>query len=147
MAESALDVVDERAAAVAKGPRITKRFIEDNIAETTYTTGDGLVPDALKPKYAHLTICTMRATNGFIVIGKSAPMDPGNFNAELGQQLAYEDAFRQLWPLYAFANLEDEWLFKQEAAAELRKNASNSDGETAPPTPPSPPANTPEGSV
>lgn len=132
----ALQAVDDRAAAVATAPRITKDFIEHQIAEKVYATGDMLVPSALKDGYAHLTICMIRVNNGFIVIGKSAPMSPANFNAELGQQLAYEDAFRQLWPLYAFASLEDEHLFEQEAKAGLNPH---SDGET-PPNSAAPPA-------
>lgn len=41
--------------------------------------------------------------NGFIMVGKSAPTSPENFNAELGRKLAYEDCIRQLWPLMGFA--------------------------------------------
>jgi hypothetical protein len=125
-----LTEVDERAAAVAKAPRITKEFIEENIRETSFATGDELVQVGIKENYAHLTVCTLRVANGFIVIGKSAPMDPRNFNAQLGQQLAYEDAFRQLWPLYAFATLEDEWLFESETRDTLR--AIHDDGEPTP---------------
>jgi hypothetical protein len=44
--------------------------------------------------------------NGFVVIGKSAPLDPANFNDELGRKFSYEDCIRQLWPLYAFSRLE-----------------------------------------
>ena len=41
--------------------------------------------------------------NGFVVIGKSAPAAPKNFDAEKGRTFAYEDAVRQLWPLMGFA--------------------------------------------
>lgn len=115
----ALQEVDDRSAAVAKAPRITKASIESNISEILFCTGSAFVaacdgPDNLQEEYDHLTLCTIRVHNGFIVIGKSAPMSPANFNKELGQQLAYEDAFRQLWPLYAFAGLEDNFLYEAE---------------------------------
>lgn len=44
--------------------------------------------------------------SGFVVIGKSAPLDPANFNGELGAKFAREDAIRQLWPLMAFARAQ-----------------------------------------
>jgi Phage protein (N4 Gp49/phage Sf6 gene 66) family len=51
-----------------------------------------------------LHVIVMR--NGFTVIGKSTPLDPANFNAELGKRYAREDAIRQLWPLMAFSRAD-----------------------------------------
>jgi hypothetical protein len=42
--------------------------------------------------------------NGFIVFGKSSPVSPQNFDQALGRKFAYEDAVRQLWPLFAFGH-------------------------------------------
>ena len=53
-----------------------------------------------------LNIAVMKLDNGFWLVGKSAPVDPGNYNAEYGRQLAYDDALRQAWPLVAFAHLD-----------------------------------------
>ena len=50
----------------------------------------------------HMTILAMTMTNGFVVIGKSAPADPGNFDADLGRKFAEEDAIRQLWQLEGY---------------------------------------------
>jgi hypothetical protein len=50
-----------------------------------------------------LTICILVLANGFIVIGKSAPASPENFDEEKGKTFAREDAIRQLWPLMGFA--------------------------------------------
>ena len=58
-----------------------------------------------------LTICILTLKNGFTIIGKSAPADPENFNRELGEKLAYEDAVRQVWPLMGY-HLRQE-LFEQ----------------------------------
>jgi Phage protein (N4 Gp49/phage Sf6 gene 66) family len=46
-----------------------------------------------------LSICIVVMKSGFTVIGKSAPDSAANFNAELGRELAYQDAIRQLWTL------------------------------------------------
>lgn len=50
-----------------------------------------------------LSICIVVMSNGFTVVGKSAPASPENFNAEFGRELAYKDCIRQLWPLMGFA--------------------------------------------
>jgi hypothetical protein len=53
-----------------------------------------------------LNVAVLQLDNGFWLVGKSAPVDPANYNAEYGRQLAYDDALRQAWPLMAFAHLE-----------------------------------------
>ncbi len=110
-----LQVTDAASAAVAVAPRVTLDDIKAAIAATFYTTGtdamagsiwstapDVEVPVALDA-LARFTICILVMRNGFVVIGKSAPASPENFNAELGRKFAYEDAVRQLWPLMGFA--------------------------------------------
>lgn len=110
-----LQATDDQAASVATAPRISKEYIEDMIAEEWYMTGDVFV-DACQgfqgntQQYGHLTLCMLRCANGFMVVGESAPMNPANFNEELGRKLAYENAFRKLWPLFAFARMQDELL-------------------------------------
>ena len=106
-----LSVTDADAEAVAVAPRISKAFIESQITLQMYVTGDSFVAaaeedDELQQEFAHHTICLLRVKNGFSVIGHSAPMSPANFDRALGERFAYEDAFRQLWPLFAFAQLE-----------------------------------------
>jgi len=102
---SSLEVTDREAAAMAKEPqsRVSLADIERRIANTRYVTADiaigrpGLMP------YAIMTLAFVEMRNGFIVIGKSAPAAPGNFNEELGRKFAYEDAVRQLWPILGYA--------------------------------------------
>lgn len=102
--ESSLQVTDNEAAAVAVAPRVTLQSIEDKIrAEYSFTAdkavGDSPIMDELKI----LTMCILVMTNGFTVIGKSAPASPENFNADVGRKFAREDAIRQLWPLEGYA--------------------------------------------
>ena len=49
-----------------------------------------------------MTICVLEVDNGFVLVGKSAPADPDNFDADLGKKFAHEDAIRQMWPLEAY---------------------------------------------
>lgn len=113
---SALQVTDEESKAVQKTPnRVALADIEAAIAhEFTFNMGEAalcLDPHvALKgplPACAEslgvLTVCTLVMRNGFTVIGKSAPADAANYNADLGRKFAREDAIRQLWPLMGFA--------------------------------------------
>jgi Phage protein (N4 Gp49/phage Sf6 gene 66) family len=50
-----------------------------------------------------LFICIVVMKSGFTVIGKSAADSAANYNAELGRELAYQDAIRQLWALMGCA--------------------------------------------
>lgn len=99
-----LQATEKECAANAVAPRVRLADIEEAIAARYDFTADkavGIAPvvDPLKL----LSICILVMSNGFTVIGKSAPASPENFNAELGRKLAYEDAIRQLWPLMGFA--------------------------------------------
>lgn len=91
---SSLEATDQASEAVRKGFRITLDDLKARVDDVEYIVRD------------HLTIAVIRLDNGYFLVGKSAPVDPNNFNAEYGQTLAYEDALRQAWPLLAFAHLE-----------------------------------------
>lgn len=110
----ALEVAEQAAAANAVAPRVRLADIEQAIKYRYNLTGLEAAaaacrmpareetfdePDPLRV----LSICLLVMRNGFTVIGKSAPASAENFNAELGRQLAYEDAVRQLWPLMGYA--------------------------------------------
>ena len=90
--ETSLEVSERESAAVAVAPRVTLESMEAKIASQTYTVIDGI-----------LTLCTLKMTNGFYVVGESAPASPENFNAELGRKFARENAIRQLWKLEGYA--------------------------------------------
>lgn len=73
-------------------PRITKEYIESRIARTFYENYTD----------STLTLCHIILDNGYEVIGKAACVYPENYQVQIGQKLAYDDAFRQLWPLFGF---------------------------------------------
>jgi hypothetical protein len=105
---SSLEVTDNAARAVQQTPnRVALADIEAAIAQEytlnagTMVANYGGLPTSTE--LGVLTVCILVMKNGFVVMGKSAPADPGNFNAELGAKFAREDAVRQLWPLMGYA--------------------------------------------
>jgi len=105
MTPSSLQVTDAESAAVQKTPnRVSLQSMEDKIAaEYTFTADQALNEAPIVEVLKILTVCIIVMRNGFTVIGKSAPADAENFNAELGRKFAREDAVRQLWPLEGYA--------------------------------------------
>ena len=90
-----LETTDAESAAVQKTPnRVTLESMKAKISAEEY------FHPASAPQ---LTVCVLKIDNGFCLVGKSAPADPGNFNAELGKKFAYEDALRQMWQLEGYA--------------------------------------------
>ena len=104
----------------AKGktaPRVTPADIEANIAGEYYFTGDVATsgPDVLKLSmeekraYPHtlqlslLTFCVLVLRNGFTVTGESACASPENFDAEIGRNIARQNAVQKIWPLMGYA--------------------------------------------
>lgn len=95
---STLQSGDALAATVQKtSNRVTLADLQSKVSAVEYIN-PGLMP--------HLTICILALKNGFSLVGKSAPADPANFDADAGQRFAYDDALRQLWPLEGYALCE-----------------------------------------
>lgn len=92
-------------------PRVTPTDIEAEIASEHYfTAAQGImkaqmqsgeapfVPDVA----ALLTFCVLVLRNGFTVTGESACASPENFDAEIGQKVARQNAVAKIWPLLGF---------------------------------------------
>lgn len=68
-------------------------------------TEEGYVPVITDPVYAALstlTFCVLVLKNGFTVTGESACASPENFNKELGQKIARENARNKIWALEGY---------------------------------------------
>jgi hypothetical protein len=76
-----------------KAPHVTKLYIESRILNVRYLRVS---------ESETLTICIIMLDNHYSVRGESACVDPANYDKEIGEKLAYEDAFRKLWPLFGF---------------------------------------------
>ena len=101
----------------AKGktaPRVTPADIKANIKSEHYfiaADAAGLPPvkgvDYIPPREVSpldlLTICVLVLQNGFTIIGESACASPENFDAEIGQHAARENAIQKMWPLMGYA--------------------------------------------
>lgn len=66
-------------------PRVTEESIKAKIDDVRYTY------------HATTTICVITMKNGFKFIGSSTPAASANFDAEIGERYAYDNAFRQIW--------------------------------------------------
>ena len=98
MTETALEVGDREAAAVAKTEnRVTLEDMMAKIEDVEYSRSQ-LCPE--------LTLAVVKVSNGFSFVGKSACVDPANYNKELGEKFAKEDAIRQMWAFEGYAMRE-----------------------------------------
>ncbi|KAA0122147.1 hypothetical protein CIW48_19295 [Methylobacterium sp. P1-11] len=89
--EPALSLGETQAIVETKtAPRVTEASIKAKIADVEYF------------RVRHLTICIITLQNGFFVEGHSAPAAPENYDQGVGERYAYDNAFRQLWPLEGY---------------------------------------------
>jgi hypothetical protein len=108
MTTNSLAATEAECAAGKTAPRVSLSDIEANISSKHFVRGrdaighGGFAMTGLPASLSLLTICIVVLTNGFTIIGKSAPADARNFDRDLGQKLAYEDAVRQVWPLMGY---------------------------------------------
>lgn len=94
----------------AKGktaPRITPADIDAAIDQEHYFTANdgvraatGIVWDT--PPLRLLTFCVLVLKNGFTVTGESACASPENFDAEIGRNVARQNAVQKIWPLLGY---------------------------------------------
>ena len=92
--------------------RVTPADIEANIASEHYFTAEDGVGRASKGKTSSggknpaplslLTFCVLVLRNGFTVTGESACASPENFDAEIGRNIARQNAVDKVWPLLGY---------------------------------------------
>lgn len=97
----------------AKGktaPRITPADLQSAIRTVHYFTAaqgvQGTMPPgceaAIPAPLTLLTFCVLVLQNGFTVTGESACASPENFDAEIGRQIARQNAEQKIWPLMGY---------------------------------------------
>lgn len=72
-----------------EAPKVTEESMLALIKKTTYT----ILPDRTT------TICQLTLKNGYTVEGKSACVSFQNFRRDVGEEYAYKDALKNLWPM------------------------------------------------
>lgn len=92
--------LDEAKSVVAgkKYPRVSEDSIKAKIASVHHIHLDAL-DDPMKPGG---TICVITMKNGWTSTGFSAPADPRNYDADVGERYAYDNAFKPLWQLEGY---------------------------------------------
>lgn len=79
----------------AKGlnaPRLNPAHIDAQIVAEDYHVFPGTT----------LTVCALTLKNGFLVVGESAAASPANFDKELGQKIARDNARNKIWALEGY---------------------------------------------
>jgi Phage protein (N4 Gp49/phage Sf6 gene 66) family len=97
-AVSTLEQADALAEHIAanKATRVTLESLKDKVESVVYW----------RPSTApQMTVAVLVLFNGFVLIGKSAFLDPVNFDEELGKTCAFDDALRRAWPLEVYRRL------------------------------------------
>ena len=90
---------------------MSEQSIEKEIQEKNLNA-PRLTPDLIDSKissfdfhvfpHSCLTVCCMTLENGFTVTGESACASPENFNEEIGQKIAKENARNKIWMLEGY---------------------------------------------
>lgn len=73
-------------------PRITVDHIKSIVHSVYYHV----------PPATTLTLCVLTLKNGFTVVGQSACAHAANFDRELGERLARDDAENKIWVLEGY---------------------------------------------
>lgn len=80
-------------------PRLTPELINSLIIAVDYHLFDK----------SCLTICCLTLKNGYTVTGESACASPENFNEELGEKIAFDNAREKIWGLEGYLLKESLW--------------------------------------
>ena len=80
---------------MTKQNTVTKEYMDRRIQKTDYHV------------FNTMTTCYITLDNNYVVSGVSACVDPVNFDAAIGKDLAFKDAYDRLWPLFGFLLAEE----------------------------------------
>ena len=86
-----LEIEKELQAKGLNAPRLTPNLIESKIVKEEYH----LLTDVL-------TVCVLTLENGFTVTGESACASPANYNKEIGDRIARDNAKEKIWILEGY---------------------------------------------
>jgi hypothetical protein len=96
---------------MSRGPSVTADDVARAIVKEQYHIFLGTT----------VTVCCLTLRNGYCVTGSSACAAEGNFDEELGRDLSYADARRQIWGLEAYLLKEALQAEKPAVTSSLRQ--------------------------
>jgi hypothetical protein len=82
-------------------PKLTPEHVAAQVVSVQYLRFPGTT----------VTVCCVTLRNGYNTIGHSACVSPENFDAAIGEQIAYKNALNEIWQLEGY--LLAEWLCVQ----------------------------------
>lgn len=85
-----MSVTEAELKAAAVAPRVTREDVQEAIAHEEFIYS------------GTLTICILTLTTGTKLTGESACASPANYNKDIGDRLAREQAIGKIWPLLGF---------------------------------------------
>lgn len=71
--------------------KVTEEYINSRIKNISYHKLDRTV-----------TVCCITIDNDYVVTGDSACIDENLYNKDVGEEIAFRNAFESLWPLFGF---------------------------------------------
>ena len=80
-----------------------------NPSSPNHVTLDDVKAKVVGERFIHdgvLTIAVLTMQNGYVVTGVSACIDPANYDAELGEKIAYDHALKKAWPWEGYLLIE-----------------------------------------
>lgn len=70
--------------------RLTRQYLEEQVKAVDYTYN------------GQFTICTITTVSGTKLVGTSGVLDPANYDKQIGEVVAHENAVNQLWQLEGY---------------------------------------------
>lgn len=92
MAREELEIEALIVAAGKTAPRLTPDRIDAVVTRKQYHVFPGTM----------LTVCCIELANGFTVTGESACASPENFDAAIGERIAFDNARQKIWALEGY---------------------------------------------
>lgn len=84
----------------------TEQMIQDKNLNAPRLTPDLIQSKIVKEQFFKLTdvltVCVLTLENGFKVTGESACASPANYNKEIGEKIAKENATEKIWMLEGY---------------------------------------------
>lgn len=96
-------------------PRITPQHIDEQIVSAVFHLFPGTTT----------TVCLLTLRNGFTVTGESACASPENYNAEIGNKIAFTNAREKIWLLEGYLLRDFLHANREQAAQKAFEQALN----------------------
>lgn len=96
-------------------PRLTPADIDASIIAEQYHVFPGTT----------LTVCALTLRNGYNVTGESAAVSTDNFDEEIGQKIARENARNKIWQLEGYLLREKQYKREQYDASPKTSDVAN----------------------